>query len=770
MTADRRFRREAVARRDHLAGGDALPATSWKLTGDGGHRVPWRERLRRPRGRRVPVRIQSQLSDCGPTSLQMVLAHHGIGVGIDELRQHTSAGRDGVSAKVLLTTGRRYGLTARGVRTGLDGLRGLPPATILFWNFSHFVVLERATKSFVYIVDPALGRRRVSRDAAGKAFTGLALEFLPSAGSPTAPRQRGTVRSEGRNWRYLWGFFPRTTAWVPLAAASLLLILFNFAAPFGSAYLIDTTTSRHGGGNVALILSAASVLVIAFVLLQAVRSLAIVALQTTADQRVTLRVFQHLLSLPYDYFVRRHPGDLAMRVRTSTAVRQVLTSSAMSTVFDGLLVLGYLTLLFLIDPKLALVVDALAILQLAITALGWRQQEYLNADALESQAEAEGELIEILNGALTLKASGLEKVAGERWEGTFASELRTRNRSRRSMALRGAVLSGLQFAAPITVLILGAQRVADGSTSLGTVVAFASLTMGLFVPLTNLMQTALLVASLGRTLARLADILESPPEETPADAAAGPPVTRGEVRLASVRFNYEGSAIPALRDIDLTVAPGSIVAVLGHSGSGKSTLGALIAGLYLPTEGTVTVDGSTTDRIDRVALRRQISFISQDTRLFAGSIRSNIVLGAPEATEKQIERAARAAGIHTDIQAMPMRYETLLGPGGSGISGGQRQRIAIARALVREPRLLVLDEATSALDPGTEEKVLRNVTALGRTVILIAHRLTMLSAADTIVVVENGRIVQRGNHDELVETAGPYRNLLGADTSVAWNG
>ncbi|GAA1935447.1 peptidase domain-containing ABC transporter [Kitasatospora viridis] len=750
MTVDRRFRREAVAWRDRPAGGDALPGTSWKLTGDGRHAVPWRDLLRRPRGRRVPVRTQSQLSDCGPTSLQMVLAHHGIQAGIDELRRQTNAGRDGVSAQVLLATARRYGLTARGVRTGLDGLRRLPAATILFWNFSHFVVLERATESFLYIVDPALGRRRVPREAAGKAFTGVALEFRPPADAPAVPAarsRRAPVHAGAGNWRYLAGFFPRTTAWVPLAAASLLLILFNFAAPFGSAYLIDTATARDGRADAALLLCLAAVLVLAFVLLQAVRGLAIAALQATADQRVTLRVLRHLLSLPYDYFVRRHPGDLAMRVRTSTAVRQVLTSSAMSTVFDGLLVLGYLTLLFLADTQLALVVDALAVLQLAVTVLGWRRQEYLNADALESQAVAEGELIEILNGALTLKASGLEEVAGERWSATFADELRTRNRSRRSTALRGAVLSGLQFAAPVTVLLLGAQQVADGHTPLGTVVAFSTLTMGLFVPLTNLMQTTLQVASLGRTLARLADILESRPEGRPPDAAPGPPVTDGELRLTGVGFSYEGSTRPALRDVDLTVAPGSVLAVLGRSGSGKSTLGALIAGLYLPTEGTVAVDGAATDRIDRVAMRRQISYVSQDTRLFGGSIRSNIVLGAPDATQEQIERAARAAEIHADIQSMPMRYETLLGPGGAGISGGQRQRIALARALVRSPRLLVLDEATSALDPSTEERVLRNVAALGRTVVLIAHRLTAASVADGVVVVDNGRVVRRDTAD-----------------------
>lgn len=711
-----------------------------------------RARIRR---RRVPERLQLQASDCGPACLAMVLAYHGIDKDVAELREETNAGRDGVSVRTLLDTARRYGLTGRGVSTTVPGLRGLPAGSILFWNFGHFVVLERVTRDFVEIVDPAHGPRRLTLSQVGDSFTGVALEFQPPLPSAPRPVRRGRATSP---WRYLGYFFPKSRAWTPLTITSLLLMVSNLAVPVATFLVADYVVRGRPVASVRFILIAVLVLLAVFFLLQVTRSLAILNMQTVTDKRVTLGVLDHLLSLPYDFAVNHSAGDLALRVRTSTQVRLVLTNTTLSSMFDGLLILVYMALLLIANVSLALVVIAMAVLQVGVVVMAWRKQGYLAADALEAQTQAQGELVEILNGLPTLKATGLDSVAAERWSHSLVEELNSRVRSRRNMALWTGGSMCIQFGAPLVVLLVGSLRIAGGDMSLGKVLGFSALALGWFVPLANLVQSSLQLTDLGAALARMGDILGSAPENNRADLIKLPNV-QGVAALRHVGFGYPGSRAPTLSDVDFKVAAGQVVVILGESGSGKSTLAMLLAGLYLPTSGQVLIDGVSTADVDRASMRGSISFVNQDTRLFGASIRDNISLGMDGLTDEDLKAAAKIACIHYPITEMPMGYDTLLGPGGIGLSGGQRQRVALARALVRRPRLLILDEATSALDPLLEQQVFANLTALKCTMVVIAHRLTNLDIADRIIVIQDGRIVQQGTYKDLQEEGGPYAAL-----------
>jgi len=711
--------------------------------------------------RRVPVRIQGETSDCGPACLAMVLAHHGIDTDLAQLRREMNAGRDGVSARTLVETARRHGLSGRGVRATLGGLGNLAAGSVLFWNFGHFLVLERMSARYVYVVDPAMGRRKIPLALAAESFTGVALEFT----APLAPAHRTRLVSRQRlaagGWRYLPFFFPRgRRAWTALTVTSLLLLPFTLILPVATGWVAGHVASGHPVRGLTYLIPGAAALVVAFLLLQVIRAFAMLLMQALSDKQVTLGVLEHLLSLPQTFFAQRNAGELALRVRTSTTVRQILSSGAMSTVFDGVLILIYMTLLMLASVQLALVVIVLALAQVAVLVIAWQRQQSLMADALESQSRAQGELVELLEGLATLKAAGLDRAAGERWSHSLADEINASVRSRRNLAAWTGISTGLQFAAPLIVLLTGALLVSEGRLALGEALGFAALAMGLFVPLASLVQTGLQVSGLGATLARMSDILQATPE----NAAPGLHVVHevaGQVDLHDVCFTYPGTIAPALREITVNIRPGEFVAVLGASGSGKSTLAALIAALYLPDSGEVLIDGQATSTLDRESLRAAVSFVNQDTRLFAGSIQDNIAWGMPVTDIGRVQEAAALAGIHDDIAALPMGYGTLLASGGGGLSGGQRQRIALARALMRRPRLLILDEATSAIDPALEKRIFAGLLDLGCTLVVVAHRLTALDQAGQVLIVEAGRITQRGRPGDLAAAPGPYLRLAG---------
>ncbi|MFF8616551.1 peptidase domain-containing ABC transporter [Streptomyces sp. NPDC015350] len=709
------------------------------------------------RGRRaVPVQLQSQTSDCGPASLFMTLRHHGIDVGLEQLRIDTDCGRDGVSARRLLTTARSHGLPGRGVRSSLEGLRGLPSGSILFWRFNHFVVLERVVRDHVYVVDPAHGRRRLRMRDVGRLYTGVALEFeAPVAG---AVGRRGGGGRPGSPWRHLAHFFPRSRKWIHLVLMSLGILLFGLVTPLATAHVVE---NRGLGGSLgpAQAVAAVAVSAVSFFLLQLLRGTVILELQTVAEKRVTLGIFNRLLSLPYAFFSRRAPADLALRVRTSSAVRNVLTNSMVSAAFDGVLVLSYLAVLMVADFDTALWVLGLVVLQTGVLALAWRQQVYLSADALECQAQVDSELNEVLEGIGTVKSGGLDQVMGDRWANSLVEELNARTRGRRHFTLVSSFVLATQFAAPLCVLAVGATRVADGDLTLGAMTAFTSLSVGVFVPLTNLVLSALQVAGIKAPLTRLGDILDAEPDQRHGAVGTAPFSDRADLRLEGVGFGYPGAAEAAVSDMDLVVPARGFVAVLGASGCGKSTLAMILAGLYAPDEGRILIGADSFSDIDRDSLRRSISFVNQDARVFAGSIRQNITMGAPGATDADLAWAAGVAHIHDDIMRMPMAYETLLGSGGAGLSGGQRQRISLARALIRRPRILILDEATSSLDRLTEERVVAGIRELGCTLVVITHRVATAVDADEIVVIDGGRVVQRGRHDALRSVPGPYREL-----------
>ncbi len=716
-------------------------------------RFPALRKLRWGRRRRIPFVQQMAATDCGAACLAMVLGYHGRPTNLAEIRDATGTSRLGVSALALLDAAGHFGLRGRGVQVDdLETFRYLPAGTILHWRFSHFVVFDRLDRRGIWVVDPARGRLLVAPRALDDAFTGVALVLEPGEGF-----QRTGTPSGGAG-RYLRKVLDQRGVLARIVVTSLFLQILILAVPVTTGLVIDRIVPREDR-RLLLVVAVGAAAVVAFkVLASVVRSYLLVHLRTRLDAGLAIEFLEHLVALPYRFFQQRTAGDLAMRLTSNATIREFLTSAALSGVLDGLMVSVYLVILLVANLELGLLVAALGGCQLVLFALVRRRQARLMSELLQAQAYSRGFEYQILSGIETIKAGGAEQTAVERWSHLFVDELNVSLERGRLDALVTAILDTLSTAAPLVILVYGAVKVLDGELSLGTLLALSALAMGFLTPLSKLVATAFQLQLMGSYLERVNDVLDAPREQE--GPRRRPASLRGHIVLDDVTFRYALTAPPAVAGVSLEIHPGQVVAVVGASGSGKSTLAGILAGLYTPDEGRVFYDGAALGDLDLAWLRRQLGFVAQQPYLFATSIRGNLALADPGVPLFRLVDAARLACIHDEIAALPMNYQTVLADNGSSLSGGQRQRIALARALVRRPRVLILDEATSALDVLTEERVHRNLASLRSTRVIVAHRLSTIRHADLIVVMDGGRVVERGGHAELLARGGTYSELV----------
>ena len=720
---------------------------------------------RRGKARTERVAYVPQLTptDCGAACLASVLAFHGKHVAIHEVRSRLGGGRDGVTARKILLAARSFGLNARGVAIEPDTLRYLPAASILHWDLSHFVVYERSSESHVDIVDPAAGPRRVPLAEAAPSLSGVALVFEPGA---TFVREKPVRRARfGRYARWMFGV---REVWARILTTSFALQLIALSMPGLMALLVDKVVPRADSSLLVLV-AAGFVLLASFQFLSTLlRARLLLELRTKVEARMSFSFVEHLLSLPYGYFQQRTTGDLMMRLSSQAEIRELLTTGALSALLDGALVGLYFVLLLGAAPKLALVALGFAALQVLTYLLAARRNSELVVESLSAQSQLEAYQVEMLAGVETLKAMGATERSIARWSELYVHSL---NRAIASGRLEGtfqALLGALRFCGPVCLMIAGAHQVLDGSLSLGTMLGLSAMGAGFLEPVANLAGTGMRLTQLAGYMERLEDVLETPPERTRVATSDQPTGTalRGAIDVDALSFRYPGAAQLTLDHVSFSVRPGECLAIVGSSGSGKSTLARLLAGLYEPQGGSIAFDGRELSAWDLELLREKLGIVTQDTRLFSGTIRDNVALFDPGLGLEEIVRACRAACIHDTIQALPMGYDTMLADGGSSLSGGQRQRLALARALVRNPSLLILDEATSALDVLSEREVQLNLRRLRCTRVIVAHRLSTVLDADKMLVLDGGKVAGMGRHSELATRCPTYRALVRSQASA----
>jgi len=773
----------------YLATGVAAPAAGLQdpaedpdkpaVTGDGAPSTPlpkgpFRERalreLEKPGGgiapllraavtrrwRRIRYVPQTAAADCGAACLAMTLGWHGKTVALEEVRKVTGLGRQGLDANTLIRAAEHFGLRGRGVQIQQpEDLALLEPGSILHWGFFHFVVFERARGGGAWILDPGSGRRFVRREELDRTLTGVALTFEPGPELEPGGEKRPLLR------RYLRRVQRHHASLGPILLISLLIQVSSLAVPVLTGQVVDHVIP-HGDRQLFWVLMAGAAAFSLFSLaVNLIRARLLLALRTRLDAQLSSDFLEHLVRLPFAFFQQRSAGDLLMRLASNSTIREILTSSVLSGALDGLMVVSYLALLLVADPRLGLLAAGLAAIRVAILVAAVRQRRRLTTETLEAQAATQSYQVQLVAGIEALKACGAERRAVDSWSRLFTRELNTSLERGRLDALVNSALSALGLASPIAILLFGAARVMAGDLTLGSMLAIAALAGGFLAPLSALVGNAAQFQLLGSYMERLDDVLSTPAEPDGREWPE-PAELQGRVALETVSFRY-GPLVPlALDSVSFEAAPGQLVAVAGASGSGKSTLAGVVAGLLEPTAGRVLYDGRPLAELPRDWLRAKLAYVPQQSFLFGSSIRANIALQDPDLPMEQIVEAARLAEIDDEIRALPMGYETVLADGGTSLSGGQRQRIALARALVGRPRVLILDEATSALDAVTEQKVQRNLRGLEMTSIVAAHRLSTIRDADLILVLENGHVVEAGTHDELVDRPGVYRELAEA--------
>jgi ABC-type bacteriocin/lantibiotic exporter with double-glycine peptidase domain len=499
------------------------------------------------------------------------------------------------------------------------------------------------------------------------------------------------------------------------------------------------------------------------VLLQAatafVRSYLLLNLRTRLDARMTTGFLAHLMGLPFDFLRRRSASDLLDRVRSNAVIREMLTGTLLTATLDGLVAAGYLAALLVISPSMAGLIVGLGSIQLAFLVFIRNPRRQDVASSLAAGSQSQRYLLEIVSAAEDLKVLGVADRAIERWSAVVTRELNQALGQGRREALLDALTVMIRNASVLGALIVGATHVLAGSLTIGGLVAVVVIArewLGMLVGLASAWGRWL---SVNHHLERLEDVFQMTPER---QRAGVKPIgsLSGAIAVEDLSFRYSPISPFVIRNVTTRIRPGELVAIVGRTGSGKSTLARLLVGLYAPTSGRVCYDEMDLAQMDLATLRRQIGVVTQQTHLFAGSLRSNIALADPDLPLAAVIDAARRAQVHEEIAAMPMSYDTHLSDGGALLSGGQRQRVALARAFVTKPKILLLDEATSDLDPATEQAIHDHPATALTTRIVVANRLSTIAKADRILVLDRGELVEEGRHDELMARGGFYRALV----------
>ncbi|MFZ1361311.1 MAG: cysteine peptidase family C39 domain-containing protein [Candidatus Nanopelagicales bacterium] len=714
---------------------------------------------------RTPTILQMEMTECGAASLGMVLAYFGKRVELQELRETCSTSRDGINAAQIVRAARHYGLEADGYLAKADSLPRRPMPMILYWEFNHFVVLESVTKRHYVINDPAVGRRKLTHEEFDASYSGVAIafekgpNFEPGRSNSEGLRAGDVFKSmvKGSGPAVSFSAIAGIAVAVPVTLAALVTSLF-----------VEQVLNFGLTNWVPIVIGLAAIVVVLDFSLTWLSERMLLRLHLAMSIRASTRFIWHLLRLPSRFYDARSPGGLVSRVSLNEGVASSVTGQLSTAAVNLVKMLIYLVVLIWINPTLAAIAIVFGLLSACVIGLSIRYRIQANTTVQQEALKDIGYTYTGLAMFDDIRAAGAESEYLQRKAGRQAKVVSSEQRFSGMLAIFSSIPKLFNALAIAGILLVGGYMVLNAQLSVGQLIAFQALALSFLAPIGSLVMAVAMLADTKAQLVQIADVLGEPvrPEAQGQVLLADPnPETagrklEGKLEVKDLTFGFSKSRPPLIENLSFTANPGERIALIGTSGSGKSTVANLIAGLYEPWAGEILLDGRSRIDVPVEVVTSSLTKVDQSIMLFEGTIEANIRFWDDSIELDRVIAAAEDADIAQEIEAKAGGYSHKLTEGGSNLSGGQRQRIEIARALAKDPTILILDEATSALDAVTEHEIANHLKTRNCTCVIIAHRLSTVRDCDQILVLDQGKLVEQGNHDQLIALDGYYAELM----------